>query len=94
MILLNCTPTEALTVAHRLMNTIKKASFAVAGYTLKVTVSGGVAGYPDHGRTAAHILDAAHAALLAAHDRGRNMSLLFDDSMRTYQDIHRSADTF
>ena len=94
VVLLNCAPADALGVAHRLAGAIKKATFTVAGYTLKVTVSGGVAGYPDHGRTAAQILDAAHAALLAAQDRGRNMCLLFDASMRTYQSLNLSTDTF
>ena len=94
VILMSCTPAEALRVAQRLSGNIKKATFLTAGFTLKVTVSGGVAGYPDHGRTAEQILDAAHAALLAAQDRGRNMSLLFDDTMRDYRTLRVSTDTF
>ena len=94
VILLNCTPAEALLVAHRLMQQIKQAAFTVAGYALKVTVSGGIAGYPDHGRTAAQILKAAHAALLAAHDRGRNMCLLFDATMQSYEAMMQGADKF
>jgi diguanylate cyclase (GGDEF)-like protein len=94
VVLMSCTPAEALRVAQRLSGNIKKATFPAAGFTLKVTVSGGVAGYPDHGRTAEQILDAAHAALLAAQDRGRNMSLLFDDSMREYRTFRVSTDTF
>ena len=94
IVLMNCPPTVALTVAHRLANQIKRATFTSGGYTLKVTVSGGVAGYPDHGRTAAVIHDAAHAALRAAQEGGRNMCLLFDASMRTFQNLNRGPDEF
>jgi len=94
VVLLDCPPVIALAVAERLANQIKRATFSSGDFTLKTTVSGGVAGYPDHGRTAEVILDAAHAALLAAQERGRNMSLLFDVSMRPYQTLNRGPDEF
>lgn len=94
IVLLNTPPKKALAVAHRLANQIKRATFTSDGFTLKVTVSGGVAGYPDHGRTAAIIHDAAHAALRAAQEGGRNMCLLFEASMRTYQNLNRGPDEF
>jgi len=94
VILLNCPPAAALLAANRLGSAIKKATFSAVGYTLKVTVSGGVAGCPDHGRTATQIYDAAHAALQAARDRGRNMCLLFDQTMNPYQTTSLGADAF
>ena len=94
VVLLNCPPAIALSVAHRIANEIKRATFTSGGFTLKVTVSGGVAGYPDHGRTAAIILDAAHAAQRVAQERGRNICLLFDASMRTFQTLNRGPDDF
>ncbi len=94
VVLLNCPPALALVVAERLAGQIKRATFSSGEFTLKTTVSGGVAGYPDHGRTAAVIFDAAHAALRAAQERGRNMSLLFDVSMRPYQTLNRGPDEF
>ncbi len=92
--LLDTQPANALKVAQRLANQIKRATFTSGGFTLKVTVSGGVAGYPDHGRTAAVIHDAAHAALRAAQEGGRNQCLLFEASMRTYQQLNRGPDEF
>ena len=94
VVLLNCTPNAALTVANRLSAAIKRTTFTSAGYSLKVTISGGVAGCPEHGRTATQIFDAAHAALLAAQDRGRNMSLLFDQTMSPYHTTSLGADVF
>jgi len=94
VILLSCPPTLALSVAERLANQIKRATFSSGDFTLKTTVSGGVAGYPDHGRTAEVLFDAAHAALRAAQERGRNISLLFDSTMRPYQAINRGPDEF
>lgn len=94
VVLLSCPPTLALAVAERLANQIKRATFTSGDFTLKTTVSGGVAGYPDHGRTAEVLFDAAHAALRAAQERGRNMSLLFDVTMRPYQTLNRGPDEF
>jgi len=92
--LLDTTPANALKVAQRLANEIKRATFTSGGFTLKVTVSGGVAGFPDHGRTSAVIHDAAHAALRAAQEGGRNQCLLFNPSMRSYQQLNRGPDEF
>ena len=94
VVLLNCTPTAALAVANRLSTAIKRETFAATGYTLKVTISGGVAGCPEHGRTATQLFDAAHAALLAAQERGRNMNLLFDQTMLPYHTTSLGADVF
>ncbi len=94
VVLLSCTPTCALQVAERLSNKIKWATFSSGGFTLKTTVSGGVAGYPDHGRTAEVLFDAANAALRTAQERGRNMSLLFDITMRPFQTLNRGPDEF
>ena len=94
VVLLNCPPVLAQAVAERLANQIKRATFSAGEFTLKTTVSGGVAGYPDHGRTAEVIFDAAHAALRAAQERGRNMTLLFDVSMRPFQTLNRGPDEF
>lgn len=94
IVLLSCAPTLALNVAHRMANEIKRATFTSGGFTLKVTISGGVAGYPDHGRTGDVIRDAANAALLVAKERGCNMCLMFDASMRTHQHLNRGPDEF
>ena len=94
VVLMNCPTAAAVAVANRLGNGIKKTTFSVAGYTLKVTISGGVAGCPEHGRTVTQIFDTAHAALLAARDRGRNICLLFDTTMKSYHTASLDVDTF
>jgi len=73
LVLLDCGPADGVQVGQRLVNQIKKTPVNAAGQVLKVTVSGGVAGYPDHGTTARVLFPAARQALLLAQERGRNI---------------------
>ncbi len=63
---------EALRVAERLRLRIGEAEVECAGRQLKVTVSVGVSGSPDHGRTLDVLLNSADAALYEAKRGGRN----------------------
>jgi two-component system, cell cycle response regulator len=66
------------TVAQRLGDAVRTTPIRLdppgdeAGASVSVTVSIGVAVYPDHGATAQHVLDAADAALYAAKAAGRD----------------------
>jgi len=42
----------------------------------KVTISVGIAGFPDHGATAASLIAAADAALYEAKRQGRNKTVV------------------
>ena len=50
--------------------------------TVAITISFGVAGYPQHGETAASLLRAADEALYAAKESGRNRTMLHSPFLR------------
>ncbi|MBO4164881.1 GGDEF domain-containing protein [Micromonospora antibiotica] len=67
----------AATVAERLGAAVREAPVVVAGHagvptTIAVSVSIGIAVYPDHACTGAEVLDAADEALYAAKGAGRD----------------------
>ncbi|MFI0795979.1 diguanylate cyclase [Micromonospora rubida] len=65
----------ATTVAERLGAAVRDAPVALdgsGGVTIGVTVSVGIAVYPDHATTGQQVLDAADAALYAAKAAGRD----------------------
>jgi len=59
-------------VAERVVDAIRDSPFRSQGRTLAVTVSAGVAAFPDHGRTAAEVMRSADTALYAAKRAGRD----------------------
>jgi len=85
LILLDCAPADAALVGQRLVGVIKKTPVTGAGQVLKVTVSAGVAGYPDHGITASVLEAAAHTALRVAQESGRNICVRYEKNMRLTQ---------
>ncbi|MGZ4650967.1 MAG: diguanylate cyclase, partial [Kineosporiaceae bacterium] len=62
----------AVAVAARIVQAVRSRPFTVGGAGADVTVSAGVAAFPDHGRTASEILRAADAALYVAKTAGRD----------------------
>jgi diguanylate cyclase (GGDEF)-like protein len=62
----------AAAVAARIVQAVRGRPFASAGASAQVTVSAGVASFPDHGRTASAILRAADGALYVAKGAGRD----------------------
>lgn len=65
-------PEEAVQVAER----IRLAMEADASYRRRVTVSAGVAAYPNHAGSAEALLEQADRAVYAAKARGRNRVVL------------------
>ena len=53
-----------------------------AANTVPVTISFGVASYPQHGETAASLLRAADEALYTAKDSGRNRTVLYSPALK------------
>lgn len=94
IVLLAATPQEALGVAHRLATAIKRMPFQTSGAPLKVAVSGGVAGYPDHGGGGRPLYAAASAALKQAKARGRSMVVMYNFSMQTESKADERVDVF
>ncbi|HMO05340.1 MAG TPA: GGDEF domain-containing protein [Kiritimatiellia bacterium] len=76
------TPVAAMAIAQRLVTEVRKHAFA-AGSGMKVTISAGLAGYPDVVGSAVHYFVAAEAALKQARVRGRSQCVAYDPSMVT-----------
>jgi two-component system cell cycle response regulator len=62
----------AAAVAARIVQAVRSRPFTVGAASADVTVSAGVASFPDHGRTASEILRAADGALYVAKEAGRD----------------------
>jgi diguanylate cyclase (GGDEF)-like protein len=63
---------DAAVVAERLRTTVAEHRFEHAGNEFAVTISQGLAHYPEHGRTVEELIEAADGALYAAKAAGRN----------------------
>jgi len=68
-------------VAERLRKTIEAYDFPGQGKALKVTISLGIASFPDHASTKPVLIKKADIALYACKERGRNCSSIYNDSM-------------
>lgn len=63
---------DAASLAEQLRRTVAGRRFEHAGGEFSVTISQGLAQFPDHGRTVEDLIAAADSALYAAKDAGRN----------------------
>ncbi len=71
----------ALLVAERLRKTVESFDFPGQEQALKVTISLGVATFPDHASVKSVLIKKADMALYECKSRGRNCSFIFDDSI-------------
>jgi diguanylate cyclase (GGDEF)-like protein/putative nucleotidyltransferase with HDIG domain len=69
----------AFVIAERLRCDLREE---FSGDTVAITISFGVAGYPQHGETAASLLRAADEALYGAKESGRNRTMLHSPFLR------------
>ena len=82
---------EADAVAGELIGTLRELDFAVAGKTLKVTASAGIAGLDgDAAATADAVLAAADMAMYEAKNAGRDRVVRFTESLRVELERGRS----
>jgi diguanylate cyclase (GGDEF)-like protein len=79
LILPDTDPHRAFVVAERLRDELR-AEFAADAVAL--TISFGVVGYGQHGETAASLLRAADEALYAAKANGRDMTVLYSQTLK------------
>ncbi|MFH0954467.1 MAG: diguanylate cyclase [Verrucomicrobiota bacterium] len=91
---MGCSPANALAAAQRLVSLVKKTAFPAGGSSLRITVSIGIAGCPDHGSHPRHLLEAAEAAAGDAKRRGRNMCLLYEPTMHLPRPPMQPTDVF
>ncbi len=66
---------EAYLVTERLRNEVERR---LAGERMPLTLSFGIAAFPEHGRTTEQLLEAADQALYSAKALGRNRSVIFN----------------
>jgi len=68
-------------VAERLRKTVEAYDYPGQGKALKVTISLGIASFPDHASTKPVLIKKADIALYACKEKGRNCSSIYNDSM-------------
>ena len=72
MILPETEITGAMRVAERVLEAVRAEPFRAGERSRVITVSVGVAAFPEHGRSATELLQSADAALYAAKRGGRD----------------------
>lgn len=79
IILPQTTLADAYRVAERIRASADAKEFVVAGSTLHVTLSIGIANFPQDGSTSEQLVGAADSALYRAKERGRNRIVVAPD---------------
>ena len=70
----------ALLVAERLRKTVEAYDFPGQNEALKVTISLGVATFPDHASVKSVLIKKADLALYKCKGNGRNCSIIYDET--------------
>lgn len=78
---MDCAPEQALVAARRMASAARQLPAQAGATHVRITLSGGVAGYPEHTGQARQMWRYAQAALVAAQARGRNLILPFAADM-------------
>ena len=76
VIMPSCDAGDALGLASRLSEALRKVEIEAAG---RVTVSMGVAQGPEHAMNPRELVSCAEAAMMTAKARGKNQSVVYDD---------------
>lgn len=75
---------NATVLAERIRESIAQHESYTDDRTLRITISGGIAAYPDHARRADELIYHADSALYRAKGAGKNTICLFKDESRRY----------
>jgi diguanylate cyclase (GGDEF)-like protein len=94
VLIMNCAAPNAHLAVQRLSDSFGDLKIAIGDATLKVTLSCGVAGYPDHGAVARKLLDHAQTAQERASAQGRGNSVVYDTKMESPKQVVRPGDAF
>ena len=87
-------PTHALAVGQRLWSGLRRTAFEGSGPGLRMTVTLGVASFPDHGLIGRELYESAQLALRVAKSKGRNQCLMFQEAMRKMAAAEHAGDAF
>jgi diguanylate cyclase (GGDEF)-like protein len=82
----DCAPVEACKMGLRITAGMKTRPVMFDKSELKISVSAGTAGFPDHGGVARKLVAAAAVALHHSGGRGRGTCVMYDPSMETEAD--------
>ena len=72
---------DALLVAGKIHRAFEQ-SFELAGHSLQISISAGIALYPEHGGNAKSLLKSADIAMYRAKQDGRNNTKLYRPEMQ------------
>jgi diguanylate cyclase (GGDEF)-like protein len=75
---------NALVLSERLRKAISQRPIKIRDTNLKITISGGVAGFPVDAQRAQNLLDLADSALYRAKGAGKNSIALFKEDKRRF----------
>ena len=92
LLALSCRAHRALLAAQRIVAEVKKYPFKFETTKLKITVSMGVSGFPEHGNVPKELFDTASAALLAAKTRGRGSAVMYEKGMPSPADLAKNVE--
>ena len=81
---------DAASVASKLLETVSE-QYGIRGRTIEITVSAGIAIYPDHGDDTATLLKSADLALHEAKHSGKNACRVFDGEALQSRHGHLAA---
>ncbi|MFH7319631.1 GGDEF domain-containing protein [Desulfurivibrio sp. D14AmB] len=91
MILPDTGKEEALVLAQRINGEVNRELIAAEGMEVRLTVSGGIATYPDDAASGQELLKCADEALLQAKRLGRNLVLAYRSEKRQAQRLALEA---
>lgn len=94
VIFMACRAMNAERAGKRLVEVVKRYPFKTGTTNLKITISVGVAGYPDHGALPRHLFNAASTALHATKEAGRSQCMMFDPAMPRPSKLVHPAEVF
>ena len=94
VIALPALPPHALSVAQRIWSGLRRTAFEGSGPGLRLTVTVGVAGFPEHGLIGRELFESAQLALLVGKKKGRNQCLLFQEPMRKMVGVSELGESF
>ncbi len=83
IILPNTSEEEAIALANRILQSVQETQIKInATESVRITVSGGVASFPQNASSAKSLLNAADSAMYAAKTAGRNTIVCYQGNMR------------
>jgi diguanylate cyclase (GGDEF)-like protein len=73
VVLVGTDPANGKMVAERIRKTVEDHAFAIEGHQMKLTVSIGLAGYPEHAQSAQGVIQLADQAMYYGKHKSRNI---------------------